>query len=91
MKTKIYQVIYQSDEEDIERNIFHLAPLDMCCPGHHCGCFDKGEMDICDHMFTETKDISIAEDKVNMLNQQGVRRVWIKELNKPVIVTKGNK
>ena len=85
---KLYQVLYQSDEEEIENNIFHLAPLDMCRPGHHCGCFDRGTMVICDHMFTETEDVGIAEDKVNMLQQQGVIRVWIKEINKPVVVRK---
>ena len=84
-KQTFYEVLYQ-DEDDIQKDRFGIAPLDMCGPHRNCGCLKEGHMDTCDHTFTDTTDIAIAEDKYNDLVSKGYRRVWIRERGSPVII-----
>lgn len=87
---KMYQVIYQDDQEDIDRDNFHIAVLEMCRESRNCGCFKEKRMDSCDYMFTETENIAIAEDKVRILREQGCRRAWIKPVNNALRLSREN-
>lgn len=86
MSKIFYEVVYQ-DEEDIKANRFCFATLELCTKQRNCGCAKTNTMDICSNMYTNTEDITIAEDKVKTLRAQGYARVWIKQTNRGLIET----
>lgn len=63
--------VMETDKEAPDYGEWNSIAIEMCRPSRHCGCYDKGKLDDCDHMFFETEHLDIAQYKAEQLEKSG--------------------
>ena len=69
-----YEVRYLDEEEgSLTFGEWLPIPLEICRPSRHCGCYDKGQMDLCDNSFLDTDSNQVAKDMKECLDKEGTK------------------